>query len=174
MPSRAVMWALAVGLVAGAGWLWPDVPARVPTHFGADGVPDAWSDRSVSSWFGLPLVGLALAAVMEWAVWLIRRPGAPGLNLPNEEALRALPPERQRPVVDRVARWLYRIGALTLAGFGLIQGGAWAEAHGADGSGWVLAGALGTAVASVLALPWMLVDVDAELKRQQAAEGGAA
>ena len=174
MPSRIAMWTLALGLVAGAGWLWPDVPARIPVHFGLSGEPDRWVERSLLGWLELPLVGLALAAVMEGTAWWIQRPGAPGLNLPNKDAVLALPPERQRPVVGRVVRWLYRLGGVVAVGFVLIQVGAWRAAHGVDGSDWVLAGALGTAVASVLALPWMLVDVNAELKRQQAAAGGAA
>ena len=168
------MWMLALGLVVGAAWVWPDVPAHVPTHFGPDGAPDAWAERSLLRWLELPLVGLSLAAVMEGVAQLIQRPGAPGLNLPNKDALLALSPERQRPVIGRVVRWLYRLGVVVVVGFALIQIGAWTEAHGADGSGWVLAGAVGAALGSVLALPWMLVGVDAELKRQQAAAGGAA
>lgn len=77
-------------------------------------------------------------------------------------------------MVDRVVRWLYRVGVLNLAGFALMQVGVWAEAQGAGGSGWMTAGALVAGLGSLLALPGMLVAVDAELKRQRAAEGGAA
>ncbi len=32
--------------IAYAFYLYPDLPAQVPTHFGIDGNPDAWGDRS--------------------------------------------------------------------------------------------------------------------------------
>ncbi|MGI4734953.1 MAG: DUF1648 domain-containing protein [Janthinobacterium lividum] len=50
MSSRAVVIALLTGTIAFLPALylhliWPTVPALVPTHFGADGVPDHFSGR---------------------------------------------------------------------------------------------------------------------------------
>jgi uncharacterized membrane protein len=58
--SRAerVMQVAAVGclvtLLAYAAYVWPDLPARVPTHFGFAGPPDAWGSRA--SLLALPLM----------------------------------------------------------------------------------------------------------------------
>lgn len=164
------MWALSVGLVAWAAWLWPDVPARVPVHFGLDGEPDRWADRSVWSWFGLPLVGLATAAGLDALTrWSLSRPSAPGINIPNKGAILALPPPRRAPVLDRVGALLYGVGAWAMAAFVLIQAGVWTAATGAGAGPWPLAGTLTAAVGPLVALVVGLVRIDVELKRQQAA-----
>ena len=164
---RVLMWTLALALVAWAAWLWPDVPARVPVHFGLDGTPDRWADRSVWSWFGLPLVGLAMAGGIDALVqWALRRPGAPGLNVPNKEAILALPPERRAPVMARVEAMVYWGLVPALAAFVLIQADVWAAAHGAGGTGW--AGVVVATVGPLAALVVGLVRVEGELERQQA------
>ncbi|MEN9578324.1 MAG: hypothetical protein RJA70_1333 [Pseudomonadota bacterium] len=35
-----------VTLLVYAVWVWPDLPARVPTHFGISGAPDGWGSRA--------------------------------------------------------------------------------------------------------------------------------
>ena len=168
MLFRLAMWTLAVGLVAWAGWVWSDVPARVPTHVGLDGEPDAWADRSVWSWFGLPALGLVLAAGLDaLTVWTHRHPALTGLNLPQKDAILALPPERRAPVLARSAGMLYGVGALCLVTFVLIQLGTWTAAQDAGGAGWVLAGVVVSVVGPLAALVWGLWRVSAELRRQQ-------
>jgi uncharacterized membrane protein len=60
LPSLA----LAAGLIGGtiavvyAAIHYPDLPARVPTHFGVSGAPDAWRPKSLSSVMLLPLLTL--------------------------------------------------------------------------------------------------------------------
>lgn len=169
------MWTLAVGLVAWAGWLWPDIPAHVPTHFGADGEPDAWAARSVWSWFGLPAAGLFVAAVVDAAVvWTHHHPALAGLNLPQKDAILALPPERRAPVLARSAEMAYGAGALCLVAFALIHLGAWTAARGADGAGWVMAGVMVAAVGPLVALVWGLSRVSAEVRRQQGGRSASA
>jgi uncharacterized membrane protein len=168
LPSRLLLWASALALLAAALWLWPDVPARVPVHFGADGAPDRWAERSLWSWFGLPLVGLALAAGLDGvARWAVRHPEMPAVNLPDKAAVLALPPERRAPVLDRVAALLYAVGVTCLFAFALIQVGTWTAAHGSDGAPWVLAGGLLAVVGPLAVLVWGLVRVSAEVRRQR-------
>ena len=172
--ARALMWTLALALLAWAVWLWPDVPGRVPVHFGLNGEPNAWADRSAWSWFGLPAVGLAIAAGVDVLLrWSLSRPGAPGINLPQKETVLALPPERQAPVWDRVAAMVYAGIALSLGALALIQVGGWAESQGADGSRWVLAGVVTAVVAPLAMLTVGMVRVDAEVKRQRLAADAA-
>jgi uncharacterized membrane protein len=57
---RAVAEAFAIGPLVFA-WtvtiaMWPDLPERVPTHFGLDGRPDAWGGKGIS-WL-MPIVHL--------------------------------------------------------------------------------------------------------------------
>ena len=73
--SRA---ALLLAAIAGAFALahaihaWPAMPDRVPTHFGAAGLPDAWSSKSLPTVFVLPvmalvgLVGLSHTLFLYW------------------------------------------------------------------------------------------------------------
>ncbi|MEM0963526.1 MAG: DUF1648 domain-containing protein [Bacteroidota bacterium] len=166
--SRLLLWTLALGLIAWAVMLWPAVPEKIPAHFDASGEPDRWADRSLGAWLTLPLVGLGLAGVMEGTSALIRRPGAPGLNLPNKDAILALPGESRQRVLAVAAAWIRWVGVVSLVGFGFIQVGTWVEAQGAGGQGWVLGGGLMLLIGSLAALPWGLVAIDAELKRQQA------
>jgi len=62
--------ALAVGLLGGmvsvwyAGSHYLELPARVPTHFGASGAPDAWRARSFPTVMLLPLMALVMGAGM--------------------------------------------------------------------------------------------------------------
>ncbi len=166
--ARLLMWTLALGLLAVAVAVWPQVPARFPTHYGFDGVADAWAERSLLAWLALPLVGLALAAFLEWMTQVsIYRSGAPGLNLPNKAAILALPPDRQVPVLDRVAAMGYGSGVACLASFALIQMGTWVEANGASGTGWVMAGVAAAVVGSLAVLVVGMVAVQNELDRQR-------
>lgn len=43
---------------------WEAIPARFPTHWGAAGQPDRWSDKSVNSVFGLFGIGAAVQAML--------------------------------------------------------------------------------------------------------------
>ena len=168
------MWSLAVALGAWSVWLWPDVPARVPAHFGPDGAPDRWVDRSLGAWFALPLVGLVVAAAVDALVgWARRHPASPVLNLPNKAAILALPPPHRAVVMDRVAAMIYATVAPCLAGLALIQVGVWTAARGGDGAPWVLAGGLAAIALPLGGLVWGVVRVDAELKRQQETSGAS-
>ena len=56
----AVSLALALALIVFAVWAWPLLPDQIPAHFGIDGRPDAWSERSIMSWFLLPIFAVLL------------------------------------------------------------------------------------------------------------------
>ena len=164
------MWTLALGLAAVAVWLWPDVPARVPVHFGADGQPDRWADRSVWSWFGLPLVALATVAGLDVLTrWSLSKPGAPGFNLPNKDAILALPPARRAPVLARVASMMYGVGAVCVVVFGLVLADVWATAHGAGGMEAPVVTLAASFLGPLVPLVVGLARIQAELDRQRAA-----
>ena len=66
-------------------WLWqPHLPEQIPTHFGAEGDPDAWADQSIAIWIHLVihLVNLFLFLGITFA--LPRIPDSL-VNIPHKE-----------------------------------------------------------------------------------------
>src|SRR5215472_19364586 len=58
--ATALMW-LALPLTALRYWqVWHQLPARLATHFAANGQPNGWMSREVALYFGLGLLALVL------------------------------------------------------------------------------------------------------------------
>ena len=66
LPVTAFIVGLLGGVVAVSyAWIhYPDLPARVPTHFGPSGAPDAWSPKSFASVMILPLGTLLMGITL--------------------------------------------------------------------------------------------------------------
>ncbi len=66
LPAIALVSGLLVGAAAiGYAWIhYPALPARVPTHFGPSGAPDAWSPKSCASVMALPISTLLMGVVL--------------------------------------------------------------------------------------------------------------
>ena len=167
---RALMWALAAAIVAVSVVLWPDVPARIPTHFDALGRPDAWSDKSLALWLGLPALGLALAALMEWSTrQVLSRPESPLVNIPGKGDVLALPPAPRAEALGWMGVGLYVAGVATVAAPGLIQFDVWQTAHEGEGAGWTTPAALVlAAVVPVVAVLWASARTRAVVARERA------
>lgn len=119
---------LVVALFAFSAWAYPQLPDRIPTHFGIGGEPDAWSDRSVAAWFLLPAVAAFVTVVMLLVGAMVsRRPQY--VNMPAKARLLELPPEEQRPILARVQLFIYRLNALMLVMLSAIQLGSWRAAQ---------------------------------------------
>ena len=168
--SRILLWSLALALVAWAAWVWPTLPEQIPLHFGIDGEPDRWGERSVWDWFALPALGLAMAATMDGlGRWAVGNPEKRTINLPQSDELYALPVERRVPVLRRVAMTLNVLGASLLAAFMLLQVGSHRAAHGLDSQGWTLAGLGISLLVPTVLLIWTLTTTSAEIARQREA-----
>lgn len=81
-----------------AFWSWNRLPAKVPVHFGAGGLPDRWAEKGGE--FALLFVVPWLLTGMMYGFslltpWFRRHPQ--WLNIPNKKKFLALPPERQAP-----------------------------------------------------------------------------
>ena len=68
-PRFPLTWALPALVVAGATlalglWRYPALPAILPLHYGADGLPDRYAAKSIWSAFGLVLVQWATIALL--------------------------------------------------------------------------------------------------------------
>jgi uncharacterized membrane protein len=178
-PVRIVTLLALAALVSGSLAAYPGLPERIPVHFGGDGRPDAWAERSLRAWLALPAVGAAtVALLLGIAAWMPRRPGM--LNVPDKERFLALPPARQAPIVHLVQLALEWMALFIVGLFGLIQIGAWRAAHGLPSRGWILAsllvGVVGS-LASAVALVAMLqnrIDEQLRLHERDRAEGAPA
>ena len=75
LPLIALAVALMAGLAA-VGYAWThyaDLPARVPTHFGPSGKPDAWKAKSFSAVMLLPLTSLLVGIMIAGSAVLTAR-----------------------------------------------------------------------------------------------------
>jgi serine/threonine-protein kinase len=112
MKPRSLLWPFA--LLAGA-WLafaiyvWlsaGQLPERVATHFGANGMPNGWQTHTGYLEFTL-LFGAGVPAFILGTFVLIRRMNGWGLNIPHKDYW--LAPERRQETFDFVQRqgvWL--------------------------------------------------------------------
>lgn len=169
--ARFLNLALLVGLFVGSTLVWPELPERIPVHFGLDGAPDRWARRTLLSWFGLPLIALALNLLLYGVAFLSSR-SARHINLPDKDRLLRLPPERQRAVLARVRDGLELLCLPLTLVFCLIQIAAFRSAAGHD-VGMIFVGVLLlTAVATPATTIWMLLATQGEINRQVATERG--
>jgi len=134
---RTILRSLNVLLIAAffiaCALLWNDLPARIPTHFTFSGTPDAWSEKSFWTWFGLPTIALVLAVFMYFmGRWIHRSPRL--VNLPNKKRFLQLSPEGQRQVLGTVTAFLDGVSVTVTLLMGLIQIDVYRAAQGAQGS----------------------------------------
>jgi uncharacterized membrane protein len=75
LPLIAIALALLAGIVTtGYAWMhYADLPARVPTHFGPSGKPDAWKPKSFSSVMLLPVTTLLIGIIIAGSALLTAR-----------------------------------------------------------------------------------------------------
>lgn len=166
--ARVLLWGLAAALVAGAVWAWPLLPERIPLHFGADGLPDRWGERSLWGWFVLPAIGVATAALLDGVGrWALRHPEKQTINLPSSDDLMRLPVERRIPVLRRAAVFLLGIGVWMMGGFVLFQVGSFVAAQGGASQPWTVAGLVLCLLGSPVALIWGLTAIQNEITRQR-------
>lgn len=149
--------------------VYGDLPARIPTHFNAAGVPDGFGARS--SWWLLPTISVASAALMIGvALVLPRRPDL--LNLPNKQEILALPRDAQVAVVRQAQPGLLMLSLMVAGVFLFVQYAIWEVTQGrtATGIGNLI---LIVPIVSIAVLPALLVPVSRELRRQQAARSAS-
>jgi uncharacterized membrane protein len=78
-PSMLPLFVLALGIIGGtfaisyAAMHYNDLPARVPTHFGLSGKPDAWRPKSFWTVMLLPLFTLIMGVGMAGVAFLVAR-----------------------------------------------------------------------------------------------------
>jgi uncharacterized membrane protein len=159
---------VVVALLAFSASVYADLPARIPTHFDAAGIPDGFGARS--NWWILPTISVASATLLIGVALLLpRRPDL--LNLPSKREILALPRAAQIAVVRQAQPGLLMLGLMTAGVFLFLQYATWEATQGrsATGMGSLV---LILPIGSIALLPALLVPVRRELRRQQAAHSG--
>jgi hypothetical protein len=116
--------------------LWPRLPERIPRHFGATGMPTAWEETSLLSWFGLPLVAI-VTALFVYGVgrWAMSDPAH--WNIPYKERFLQLPTKVRAPIIDRMERMIAITGLAATISFAGVQIGSYQTAVGhSSGLSW--------------------------------------
>jgi uncharacterized membrane protein len=143
---------LLLAMVGFAVWAWPRLPDRIPVHFGIDGRPDGWADRSLASWFLLPGIAILLTALMgAFRVLMGRYPRM--VNLPDRTRLADLPEAARRPVLETFSGFLALVETELLVMFGLIQLASYKAALGEPSQGTMIL----VLILAVVLSPFLLV-----------------
>lgn len=104
MAMRALLLGAVVTVWALALVYWGELPDSIPVHFGLNGEPDRFANKSVWSWFLWPAFGTVMTVGIGFVVpgWIrgMAERNSPLLNMPNQERFRALPTEARLAVVD--------------------------------------------------------------------------
>lgn len=149
---EGVNWILILGIVGFALWAWPQLPGEIPTHFGIDGLADAWSQKTWGSWFGAPAMGLLIVLGVGWFRSMIpRKPN--WVNLPDKTSLADLPRAAREPVVEMFSGFLAIVQTEVLVIFALIQLSTYRTAMGEKSQGMMIM----VLLIAILASPFLMV-----------------
>jgi uncharacterized membrane protein len=96
--------------VVDSAYHYPQLPARIASHFGPDGRADGWMEKGAFMVTGLILLGFTTATLAGTGALLSRTPNEL-INLPNKEYW--LAPERRAETLTAVADQMNWIGAAT-------------------------------------------------------------
>lgn len=155
---RLLTLGLLLALTTGSVVVFPSLPGLIPTHFDASGTADAWSERSLISWFGAPVFAVGLTLFL-WILQLLI-PRYPALvNIPDKEKFLAMTRRQREPVVAAIRRVLDWVSAFTVLVFVFVQLGVYRTAMGGEGGLLVISG--------LLISPVLLLVVALELGRVQ-------
>lgn len=110
-------WGLAIAY-------WSELPNEIPMHFGINGQPDRFADKSVVSWFWMPALGTVFATALGFLMpgWLraMARANSSMLNMPNRARFRALSDDARVRVVDATTTPLLVLAVVLQLLFGWI------------------------------------------------------
>jgi uncharacterized membrane protein len=98
-------------------WVWPGLPARIPTHFDAGGQADGWMDPRGFVLFNAIFPALLLAVLLGTGLLVGRLP-ARFVNLPHRDYW--LAPERLAATRAKLLAHLAAMATLTLLLFAAI------------------------------------------------------
>jgi len=130
--------ALSLALIALSINAYPDLPERIPLHFGLNGEPDRWGSPSLLSWLMLPLIGVATVVFLYITAAVVPR-YPKSFNVPDRKKFMELPSHLQQWVMRGILNVMHVLSTTILVTFGGIQYGAWESAHSGGASSMLTA-----------------------------------
>jgi len=127
----AAPFALLLWLWGRLAWIYPALPGRIPTHFGASGRVDGWMSPQAFVLFNGIVPALMLVVLLGCELLVGRLP-ARWINVPHRDYW--LAPERIEETRRKILANLAGVATLTL---GLFAGIAEISIHLARTGGWV-------------------------------------
>ncbi len=109
--SKMVFTILLILCIAQVAYYYPLLPAKVASHFGASGRPDAWASKE----FFVKIYFIAVAfvaALFPGVGFLVSKIPTEMINVPNKDYW--LSPERRQETVDFLRRQFLWFGSATL------------------------------------------------------------
>lgn len=126
---RILPWTLLAALFAFSVGTFGSLPPEIPTHINSAGEPTKLVAKSLGNWFLLPLVALAVQAMLAGiSAFLPKRPDL--FNFPEKKRLLALPAAYQAPAVAWMRVVLDVSALITLLIMGYVQWLLWRTALG--------------------------------------------
>jgi uncharacterized membrane protein len=91
-----VLFAWMVSVVA-----YDELPELIPTHFGFDGNPDKWSDKTPLMFYMMPTIQFIMVVIF---IWIIRYPKL--FNFPQKNEIKNWPDEKKKPIYKYLSKML--------------------------------------------------------------------
>ena len=102
---RAIQYLLLTAYLTISIALYQKLPDRFPIHFNINGVADGWADKSILSWFALPLIATALVAMFN-AIGSLAANKPQLWNIPKKTEFLTLSPEARRPITQMMENFM--------------------------------------------------------------------
>ena len=146
---------LLAALWAASAAVYPRLPEQIPTHFNLAGTPDAWSPRTLLTWFMLPLIATALVAFLGFMGRVAET--RPELwNVPEKGKFLDLAPEARAPIVARLRSFMACMGIGTTAVLAIVQAQVYLVAKDGKVPSWLVAAAIMAVVGGISVAGMML------------------
>lgn len=138
---------ILLGWIVLASIAYDALPDRIPTHFDASGTADGFMNRSIMSWFLLPLVGV-ISALTIVLLGIISERYPQFMNVPNKSAFVALSNEQRRPLTDMLGTFMAAISLAVTIFLAALHYDTWRVARGhVAGLSWLSMAAFGLMLA---------------------------
>ena len=89
-----VLFAWMVSVVA-----FNELPERIPTHFGLNGKPDRWSDKTPLIFYMMPTIQVVMVVIF---IWIIRYPKL--FNFPQKNEIKNWPEENKKTIYKYLSK----------------------------------------------------------------------
>lgn len=157
------------GLLIGSLIAWPSLPEQIPARFALDGTVTHWTETSILSWSLMPALAV-FNTLLLYGVGRLASRNARYVNMPGKDDLLKLPPERQRPVLERVRQGVEALSLPITLTFCIIQYTEYRAAFGDRDPLAMVAVLVLSGVVPIFLAIGLILGTQAELRRQIALE----